>query len=80
LSSSFIYHTLDKNGRGSEVQYLDSLGNNYFGKNEGEKRVKVSFTISMDNVEMIDKYRKSLGLSRSRYVDYVIRNHFTLEN
>lgn len=80
MSSSFIYHTLDKNGRGAEVQYFDSLGNDYFGKNEGEKRVKVSFTISINNVEMIDKYRIPLGLSRSRYVDYVIRNHFTLEN
>ena len=77
---SFIYHTLDKNGRGSEVQYLDSLGSNYFGKTEGEKRIRVSITISTDNVKKIDEYRKSLGLSRSRYVDYVIRDHFTLEN
>lgn len=76
---SYIYQTPNKNGRGSEIQYLDSLGNNYFAKTDGEKRIRVSVTLTMDNIGMIDKYRKSLGLSRSRYIDYVINDHFTLE-
>lgn len=72
----YIYRAYDKNGR--EWHYLDSLGSDYFGKTESKQRSKVSLSLSNDVIKKVDKYRAPLGLSRSRYIDYVINEHFSV--
>ena len=67
----YIYRAYDRNDR--KWHYLDSLGHEYFGK---EKAV-VSLNITKEIIEKVDKYRAPLGLSRSRYIDYVINEHFS---
>jgi hypothetical protein len=74
--SSYIYRTYSKKDR--EWHFLDSLGNDYFARSLDKKKAKVSLTISNDVIEKVDKYRLPLGLSRSRYIDYVINEHFTI--
>ena len=74
--SQYIYRNYDR--KTSEWFYLDSLGNDYYGRSLSKKRAKVSLTISNDIIEKVDKYREPLGLSRSRYIDYVINSHFSM--
>jgi hypothetical protein len=73
MSSSYIYRAYDKNER--RWLYLDALGNDYF-INRGKSVITVN--ISKDAIEKVDKYRAPLGLSRSRYIDYVINEHFSV--
>lgn len=54
---------------------MDALGNDYFS--EKEKSV-ISVNITTETIEKVDKYRAPLGLSRSRYIDYVINEHFSV--
>lgn len=75
MLSHYIYRAYDKNDR--EWHFLDSLGSDYFAKSVSKQRAKVSLTISNDVIEKVDKYRAPLGLSRSRYIDYVINEHFS---
>lgn len=76
MLSHYIYRAYDKNDR--KWFYLDSLGNDYFS--DKEKSV-ISLNLTDDVIEKVDKYRAPLGLSRSRYIDYVINEHFsTVEN
>lgn len=72
----YIYRAYDNKQR--EWHYLDSLGNDYFGKSDAKKRAKVSLSISNDAIEKVDRYRAPLGLSRSRYIDLVINEHFSV--
>ena len=78
---SYIYRAYDKNDR--KWLYLDSLGNDYFSNDSSstttgdkEKGV-VSLNLTTETIEKVDKYRAPLGLSRSRYIDYVINEHFS---
>ena len=70
---SYIYRAYDKNDR--RWFYLDSLGNDYFS--DKDKSV-ISLNITTETIEKVDKYRAPLGLSRSRYIDYVINEHFSV--
>lgn len=54
---------------------MDALGNDYFS--EKEKSV-ISVNITTETIKKLDKYRAPLGLSRSRYIDYVINEHFSV--
>lgn len=69
-SSNYIYKAYDYSDR--QWHYLDSLGGDYYSKRE-----KISISISKELVDKIDKYRGPVGLSRSRYVEYVINEHFS---
>ena len=68
----YIYRAYDRNDR--KWHYLDSLGHDYFGSKE---KAVVSLNITKEIIEKVDKYRAPLGLSRSRYIDYVINEHFS---
>ena len=72
MLSHYIYRAYDKNDR--KWFYLDSLGNDYFS--DKDKSV-ISLNITTETIEKVDKYRAPLGLSRSRYIDYVINEHFS---
>jgi hypothetical protein len=69
----YIYRAYDRNER--KWLYLDALGNDYF---DSKEKMVITVNVSKDAIEKVDKYRAPLGLSRSRYIDYVINEHFSV--